>query len=45
MPEFATLVYGLSFTECPRWREGRLYVSDRYTRRILAIAADGAVET
>lgn len=45
MSEFATLVDGLSFTECPRWRNGRLYVSDRYTRRILAIATDGTVET
>jgi sugar lactone lactonase YvrE len=45
MSEFATLVDGLSFTECPRWRNGRLYVSDRYTRRILAIATDGRVET
>jgi sugar lactone lactonase YvrE len=45
MSDFAVLIDGLSFTECPRWREGRLYVSDRYTRRILAIAVDGAVET
>ena len=45
MPDFATLVNNLSFTECPRWHEGRLYVSDRYTRRILAITADGTVET
>lgn len=43
--EFVTLVEGLSFTECPRWREGRLYVSDRYTRRILAVGTDGTVET
>lgn len=45
MPAFSTLVDGLSFTECPRWHEGRLYVSDRYTRRILAIATDGTVST
>jgi sugar lactone lactonase YvrE len=45
MPSFATVVDGLSFTECPRWREGRLYVSDRYTRRILAIDPEGTVET
>lgn len=44
MSAFSTLVDGLSFTECPRWRDGRLYVSDRYTRRILAIAIDGSVE-
>lgn len=42
---FTPVVQGLSFTECPRWREGRLYVSDRYTRRVLAIAPDGRMET
>ncbi len=45
MSEFTTLIGGLSFTECPRWRDGRLYVSDRYTRRVLAIASDGTAET
>jgi sugar lactone lactonase YvrE len=45
MSAFSTLVDDLSFTECPRWRDGCLYVSDRYTRRILAISTDGTVET
>jgi len=45
MLAFTTLVDGLSFTECPRWRQGRLYVSDRYTGRILAVTPDGTVET
>jgi sugar lactone lactonase YvrE len=45
MPTFNTLVEGLSFTECPRWRDGRLYVTDRYTRRVLAISVDGSVDT
>jgi sugar lactone lactonase YvrE len=45
MPTFSTLLDGLSFTECPRWRDGRLYFSDRYTRRILAVSIDGSVET
>jgi sugar lactone lactonase YvrE len=45
MSEFTTLIGGLSFTECPRWRDGRLYVSDFYTHRVLAVASDGAVET
>src|SRR5271157_5229547 len=45
MPEFTVLISGLSFTECPRWRDGRLYVSDRYTRRVLAVAVDGTAET
>lgn len=45
MPEFTALISGLSFTECPRWRNGRLYVSDFYTRRVLALAMDGTAET
>jgi sugar lactone lactonase YvrE len=45
MPEFTTLISGLSFTECPRWRDGRLYVSDFYTHRVLAVAMDGTTET
>jgi sugar lactone lactonase YvrE len=45
MPEFATLIGGLSFTEGPRWRDGRLYFSDFYTHRVLAVAMDGTSET
>ncbi|MGD0913974.1 MAG: SMP-30/gluconolactonase/LRE family protein [Terracidiphilus sp.] len=45
MPMFTALIDGLSFTECSRWRDGRLYFADRYTRRILAVSIDGSVET
>jgi sugar lactone lactonase YvrE len=45
MSAFVSLVDGLSFTECPRWHNGQLYVSDRYTQRILAISPAGEVET
>jgi sugar lactone lactonase YvrE len=45
MPEFSTLISGLSFAECPRWHNGRLYVSDFYTYRVLAVAMDGSKET
>ena len=45
MPEFTTLIRGLSFTECPRWHDGRLYLSDFYTHRVLAVAMDGTTET
>jgi len=45
MPSFETLVSGLSFTECPRWHNGRLYFSDFYTQRVLAVGLDGAVKT
>ncbi len=45
MPEFTTLISGLSFTECPRWRNGRLYFCDFYTHRVLAVGMDGSAET
>ena len=45
MRKFETLIDGLSFTECPRWHDGRLYFSDFYTQRVLAVALDGTVET
>jgi len=45
MPRFKTLIGGMSFTECPRWHDGRLYFSDFYTRRVLAITLDGKIET
>ncbi len=44
MPEFQTLIGGLSFTEAPRWHDGRLLVSDFYTHRVLAIRMDGSAE-
>lgn len=36
---------GFSLLEAPRWRDGRLYASDFYTRRILAFNPDGSYET
>jgi len=45
MPEFSTLISGLSFTECPRWHDGRLYFSDFYTNRVLALSLKGGLET
>jgi sugar lactone lactonase YvrE len=45
MTRFSTLLSGLSFTECPRWHDGRLYVSDFYTHRVLAVTVGGNVET
>lgn len=45
MAKFKTLISGLSFAECPRWRDGRLYFSDFYTQRVLAVALDGSIET
>lgn len=45
MPKFKSLITGMSFTECPRWHDGRLYFSDFYTKRVYAVTLDGAVET
>ena len=45
MRKFKTLISGLSFTECPRWHDDRLYFSDFYTKRVLAAALDGTTET
>lgn len=39
------LIDGLSFGEGPRWHEGRLFFSDFYTHRVLAIAPGGSAET
>lgn len=45
MYPFTTLLEGLSFAECPRWHDQRLYFSDRYTQRVLAVSPDGKLET
>ena len=44
MPEFDVVLADLSYTECPRWHDGRLVLSDFYTQRVLAVDGDGAVE-
>lgn len=43
-PEFTTLIDGYSFFEAPRWREGRLWLSDFYTHRVIAVSPDGTAE-
>ncbi|GAB3451668.1 SMP-30/gluconolactonase/LRE family protein [Actinophytocola sediminis] len=35
---------GRSFLECPRWHDGRLWVSDFYTSQVLATDGHGATE-
>lgn len=40
--EIRTLVSGMSYTECPRWHEGRLWFADFYTFAIYSMAADGS---
>lgn len=36
-----TLIDGLSYLECPRWREGRLWFADFYTNAVYSAAGDG----
>lgn len=40
-----TLAEGGAFFECPRWHDGRLWVSDFWRYRVFAIAPDGTAET
>jgi sugar lactone lactonase YvrE len=40
--EISTVLSGLSFLECPRWHDDRIWVSDFYTYRVLSAAADGS---
>lgn len=43
MPE--TLLDGLTFPEGPRWHDGRLWFSDFYNYRVVAVGLDGKAET
>lgn len=36
-----SVIDGMSFTECPRWRDGRLWFSDFYVRGVFSAAEDG----
>ncbi|ANY09575.1 SMP-30/gluconolactonase/LRE family protein [Pseudonocardia sp. HH130630-07] len=40
--EQATVLTGMSFLEGPRWRDGRIWVSDFYTHRVLSARPDGS---
>ncbi|MEW2505836.1 MULTISPECIES: SMP-30/gluconolactonase/LRE family protein [unclassified Amycolatopsis] len=39
--ETTTVLEGLSYLECPRWHEGRIWFSDFYTYRVCSAAEDG----
>jgi sugar lactone lactonase YvrE len=39
-----TVMDGVSYLEGPRWHSGRVYVSDFYTQRVLAVDPDGGAE-
>lgn len=40
--ELRTLVTDLSYLECPRWHDGRIWFVDFYTHRVLSAAEDGS---
>jgi sugar lactone lactonase YvrE len=40
-----TLLDGLTFPEGPRWHDGRLWFSDFYNHRVVAVGLDGVAET
>jgi sugar lactone lactonase YvrE len=42
--EPAVVLDGFSFLECPRWRDGRLWVSDFYTNQVVATDGQGGAE-
>jgi sugar lactone lactonase YvrE len=42
--DFDVVSDGWSYLECPRWHEGRLWVSDFYTERVVAIDPGGGHE-
>lgn len=44
MNPMKVLVDGWSFFECPRWHEGRFWVSDFYTHKVIAVSLDGDIE-
>ncbi|MBP8305672.1 MAG: SMP-30/gluconolactonase/LRE family protein [Burkholderiaceae bacterium] len=43
--ELRPLVQGLTFTEAPRWHQGRLWFSDFYSHQVLAVTAAGTLES
>ncbi|WP_229053456.1 SMP-30/gluconolactonase/LRE family protein [Aeromicrobium sp. Leaf350] len=40
--DITTVIDGLSFSECPRWHEDRLWFSDFYTSEVSSVLADGS---
>jgi len=42
--DMTVVLDGLSYLECPRWRDGRLWLSDFYTNQVLTTDGRGDVE-
>lgn len=45
MKKLQVLLDGLTFPEAPRWHDGRLWFSDFYSHRVMAVGMDGRAET
>ncbi|WP_167679276.1 SMP-30/gluconolactonase/LRE family protein [Rhodococcus sp. B10] len=44
-PDFSVVLEGYTYFECPRWHDGRIWVSDFYSGRVLSANADGSDAT
>lgn len=42
MRQISTVLTDMSYLECPRWHEGRIWVSDFYTHEVLSAQEDGS---
>jgi sugar lactone lactonase YvrE len=42
---FETLIDGYAYLEGPRWHDDRLWVSDFFTKQVIAVGMDGTTET
>lgn len=42
MREITTVLSDQAYLECPRWHEGRIWVSDFYTHQVLSALEDGS---
>lgn len=40
--EVKTVLTGMSYLECPRWHDGRIWVADFYTHQVVSAAEDGS---
>ncbi len=40
--EFTTIASGLTYSEGPRWHNGRLWFVDFYTNQVISVAEDGS---
>jgi len=41
-PEVTTVLENYTYFECPRWHDGRVWVSDFYTHQVISANADGS---